>query len=308
MNAEYDISKLTTQISGMNAALLGAGATDGDLQNLLRVETGQLHADIAKSLGPKTKAAADERVLKDVKGVFFPIFPEVNLFGGAQRGSSADFQWLFASKKGPGWLLGADSEDVMPGLDGGSMAEIYSRANHKRGAAWRDMGEHSHVTMDAKGKLRQHYKAARTGQHAIKMNRIVVKKHAFDALVKTIQNKSGELRAAFYAVARHYAPKVVVPGWIASKMETALAKGKASYRDMLTPDNPQAFIESTFKAPGLESNPRLQRKIQGAMDKRAKIVFTKLKQVISGYKYNFETGQAFKPKPPTMMEAMGDSE
>jgi hypothetical protein len=308
MIAEYDISKLTTQISGLNGALIGTGATDGDLQNLLRVETGQLHADIAKSLGPKTKAAADARVLKDVKGVFFPIFPEVNLFGGAQRGSSADFQWLFASKKGPGWLLGADSEDVMPGLDAGSMAEIYARANHKRGAAWRDMGEQSHVTMDAKGKLRQHYKSARTGQHAIKMNRIVVKKSPFDALVKTIQNKSGELRAAFYAVARHYAPKVVVPSWLKSKLETVLAKGKASHHDTLTPDNPQAFIESTFKAPGLVSNPKIHSVIQGAMDHRAKIVFKKLKNIISGYKYNFETGQTFKAKPLTMAEALGDSE
>lgn len=302
ITAEYDLSKLVKQISGLNGALLGAGATDGDLQNLLRVEAGQLHADIAKSLGPKTKAKADERVLKDVKGVFFPIFPEVTVFGGDQRGHSADFQWLFASKKGPGYVVGADSEDIMPGLSAESMGEIYYRANHLRGRAWHDLGEQSHVTQNKSGSLRQHYKASRTGQHAMKINRIIVQKSNFDALVKIIQKKSGELRASFYAVARHYAPKVVVPGWIEPKMETVLAKGKAAYRDTLTPDNPQAFIESTFKAPGLSSNPRIQRVIQGAMDHRAKIVFAKLKKVISGYKYSFETGATFKPK--TMEQAM----
>ena len=62
------------------------------------------------------------------------------------------------------------------------------------------------------------------------------------------------------------------------------------------PGDPFAFIESTTRAPGVQSNPALVAKIQAAMENRSEKVFAKLKKVVAGFKYDWETGKVFRQR------------
>jgi hypothetical protein len=86
-----------------------------------------------------------------------------------------------------------------------------------------------------------------------------------------------------------------VPGWILPKVEQVISNGKSSISEG-GKGTPDAFIEFAVRAPGVTSNANITAKIQGAITATSAVVAAKLKKIMAGYKYNWETGQAFKAK------------
>jgi hypothetical protein len=102
----------------------------------------------------------------------------------------------------------------------------------------------------------------------------------------------GELAAAFYNVAVKYVPRKSVTSFIASRMPSAESKGK-SHSEEYGMATTEPAIEFTVTGAGLESNPRMDAKIQRAINGSAKSMEMKLVKLGKGAKYVFETGQVY---------------
>jgi len=199
----------------------------------------------------------------------------------------ADFTWLTAGHgKNGKFLLGINDEDMQMSADAaGALAMLrVGQTSSDRGDAYQLLGQ--------RGTSKKSGGSGRV--NILRLNRVKVSKSAFAGVKKTLMDLQGELRASFYRVAKHYAPSIRVPAWLENKFGAVAAKGKSEFRDSLTPGDPFAFIESTIRAPGVNSNPVLAAKIQNAIDNEAEKVFSILKKIISGYKYKFATGQVFR--------------
>lgn len=272
---QYDFSRLTEKLSGLNGALMGSGADGGDLQRMLDVETGQLAGRIGDAVGPATQAKALKKVDSDLKK-YLTVLPDYsNLDEDQQYSSTADFTWLYAA---PATLVGINDEDNQISASGADALEMF-RGSQKaglRGAAY--------VSLGARGK-----------QHVKRLNRTRVSTAAYNYVRATIKNKTGELRAAFYRVAIQFAPNKRVPQWIAGKVPQVIESGKSTLADVAR-GTPDAYIEFGVRAPGVTSNGAITAKITGAIRQTSYIVESKLKKLLAGYKYNWETGQIFKPK------------
>jgi hypothetical protein len=278
-NVEYDMSNLQEKISGMMGALLGRGAGGGDGHNLLRTETGQLAGRIGDAVGPKTQAAAAKRIDRDI-GSFLVATPKYsNLDEEQQESSRGDFTWLAA---GPNFLLGINDEDNRPDA-GGFEALAMFRAGQKSG----DRGARSEYLGQRGGMF--------SGQRVSRVNRTRVSASALLFVRQFVMQRSGELRAAFYRVAKLYVPSKRVPGWVESKIDQVIAAGKSSVAEggMATPE---AFIEFAVRAAGVDSNPKIVTAIQSGMRQSAYIAAGKLKKILQGYKYEWATGRVFRQK------------
>lgn len=295
ISCENEVKELTRLISSLNGCLLGNGATPGDCQKLLRNEAGHLAWEISKQLGPNTKQEGDSNVMKDARRVFFPIKPGVAASFDGKQGSRPDFLWLFATKQGPGQLVGAATEDIL-GDSAGDLRGVFYGANRKRGAAWQDLGELSHQSPDSKGRMRPHYRSWRGRQHAVKINRIVVTTNAFNRLVKSVKAHVGELRASFARAAMDCLSKKPIPSWVRKQIDATKANGKSIFNDAGLKHQTAPFIEFGSRAKGVTSNPFIAEKIKGAVETRRHVVFAKVKKMLDGYKYNLATGQVFKPQ------------
>jgi hypothetical protein len=130
----------------------------------------------------------------------------------------------------------------------------------------------------------------------MRLNRVKVSKAAFNAVRKKISDTFGHAKASFARTASILIPKKHIPGWVREKFDAVAANGKTIFNDALLhhPTNPS--IEFGSRARGVTSNPMLAAKIQGAVKQSSVIVFEKLKKIISGYKYDWETGRVFRPK------------
>jgi hypothetical protein len=82
---------------------------------------------------------------------------------------------------------------------------------------------------------------------------------------------------------------------VAERFAAVLAKGKSrsSESGMGTP---LATIEFIARAPGVASRAGIRTKIQGAMDGTRRILASKLKKIVAGYRYDWETGRVFRDK------------
>jgi hypothetical protein len=260
---------------------------------MLRTETGQIHAAIGDAIGPKTKDKAIKRMEWDVKR-HLTVAPKYTsgLFNDGKTQESegyADFTWLTAGRGANGkFLLGINNEDLQTGASGSDALKMLrvGQRSSDRGDAYQKLGQRG-----------QSKKTGGTGRiNILRLNRVKVSKTAYNFVRQSLFNTAGELRAAFYRVAKHYAPRIRVPGWIESKFDQVAAKGKSGFTDTLTPGNPTAFIESIIRAPGVVSNPSLAAKINNAITNRSEVLFTKFKKIMIGHKYNFETGQVYRPQ------------
>jgi hypothetical protein len=270
MNAEYDISVLSRRVSMLTGMLIGSGAAPGQIEQVLKIETGQLAGRMGDAAGPKTAAAADKKITKEMKAhlAFLPMGMNLN----QESESYSEFHWLYTS---PYTLVGVNNEDNQLAASGED-ALAYFRAGQKlapRGKAYETVGH-------------------RGVQTVVRMNRVLVSKSAFNQARKIVAEKSGQLRAACYAVAKKYVPSKRVPAWIAKKIPTVEANGKSKLQEggMGTP---AAFIEMTIKSPGVVSNDRLAAKFQGAIKASQKSIEAKLKKLAKGAKYVFETGAVY---------------
>lgn len=280
--------------SSLFGVLLGTGqGGEGDAQRFIRTEAGQYADALQKGLGPRTEKQGNEKVFKAMRSVFFPILPEVKMLPVKARGHQSDLTWLFAGKK---YLVGAAPEDVLPNASSEDMREIFKRANRSRGAAWRNLGEVDSMRADAKGKLRPHYKRFNGAQHAIKMNRIVVSMSAFKGLLLETARSVGQLKASLAYTANKLVGKNY-PSWISRHFDTK-ANGRAIFDDSALnhPTNPTMVFGTSAK--GVQSNPYIVDALARATEKRKHLIESKIRKVLKGYTYNWNTGQVFKAQVP----------
>jgi hypothetical protein len=275
MIAQYDISKLTELVSGLNGALIGQGASAGDGTRLIQTETGQLAGRIGDSVGPKTLASATKIIDREIKGQL-TILPRFSIFDSREQSESSKysgFSWLTA---GPGFLTGINDEDNQKQAGGVQAYEMFRAGQHSapRGKSYVKLG-------------------SRGSQAIQRLNRVRVSASSFNYVRNRIRSTTGEMRAAFYSVAKHYVPSKRVAGWIMERMPAAVAKGKTEHRDSGNVASPQAFTEFVVRSPGLNSNDRLQHKIQGAIEYSRISLANKLKKIVRGYKYNWQTGAVY---------------
>ena len=291
-----DATRLTQQVSTLKAWLLGTGATDGQCKDMLKTEAGLLAWEISEQLGPRTLPEGKANVEKDVSKVFFPIDENVPYFTGSKMGKQEDLQWLFAyggkpAGKEASFLVGAAPEDIITDR-ATDLRDIFYRANRDRGPAWQDLGERIPTEV---GKTRR-YKSWRGRQHAIKINRVVVSRAAYDRLVRIVQAKLGELRASFARTAEAFNARKRIPVWVTDKIGETTWNGKSIFNDAGLNHPTEPFIEFGSRAKGVESNPIIAEKIHAAFVRRSYIIADKVKKLARGAKFVFETGQVYFPK------------
>ena len=286
--AEYDFSNLTEKLSGLSGALLGRGASAGDLDTVTRVRFGKLHAAIGDSIGPKTKEGAQKRIEWDIKRHLTTKPDYANAAWTAEKSDSSysELTWITAGNgKNGKFVLGINDEDLQMSASGEEALKLL-----RTGQKSADRGD-AYIRLGQRGQSKKSGGGGRI--NVMRLNRVKVSKSAFAYVRRTLFNKTGELRASFYRVAKYYAPKIRVPAWLENKFAQVAAKGKSEYSDTLG-SGPFAHIQSITRAPGVNSNPALVKKIQGAIDNESQMIFSIYKKIISGYKYKFETGQTFR--------------
>jgi hypothetical protein len=239
----------------------------------LRTEAGLLAADISDAMGPRSKEAADQKADRDVKK-FLTDRPEYsNLEESQQYSSSSDFTWLAA---GPQFLLGINDEDNQLGASAEDAIGFY-RAGQKYGSRGR-----ARELIGSRGK-----------QKIYRINRTRVSGSALRSVVSQVKDRFGILRASFAATSRELLPNKRFPKWV-EKWIASRADGRSIFRDEGLNHPTEPYLEFGSTAAGVESNPYLVEKISGAVEKRKFTLAAKLKKVISGYCYDWNTGRVFK--------------
>ena len=287
----YDMRELTGLISSLWFAIAGSGAEHGDMQSILKTEAGQLAWEISEQIGPKTLAEGNRKLEKDMRRTFFPLSAgwdpaqaSENATNPADRqGKTAGILWLFGykSKKSGGYfLVGAHTRDIVG--NGTNLKPILYGDNSRRGAAWGRVGGRGH-------------------QGVIILNRKIVTPGAYASLAASIRKQFGQMRASFARTAMELVPKKRIPAWVAAQIQASVANGKSLFNITGLNHPTEPFIEFGSRARGVESNPKIAEKIHNSTKARMKIVADKLKNVIDGYKYQWDTGQCY--RQPKITEA-----
>ena len=284
-------TETTVDLSGLNFSLKSLVAVLGvDAKDIIRVEAGQLAADIANGLGPKTVSKGAKSVKASVKKRFFPLKDGITPFHGAQAGKKS-IEWLFATKrKAFKSVVGADRGDVRLSQ---SAAELMRSTKRFKGKAWQELGELTKQTVIKRGKKRG---LTRGTWYANKINRLIVTKAVFGEIMAISKEKIGQAKASFaYTANRLLNGQKRFPDWI-SRHFASRAGGKAIVFDngLLNRANPTITFGSTAK--GVVSNESMKSVISGAVVYRAKMLAKKVRNVLNGYAYDKRTGQTFKPK------------
>ena len=278
ITATYDISTLASRVSDMAGMLYGSGASEGEIDKMLKVETGQLAGKIANSVGPKNYPSAMKKITWEMKKhlAFLPMGSNLK---SQESESYAEFTWLYASPKA---VVGVNNEDDMRSASGEEAFSAYRSSQNltREGYRYVELGWRS----DPRRKSNP--------QHIMRINRMVVSKSAFNYVRNQIGSTVGELRAAFFAVAKKYIPQTYMPPWVSSKIEAVKAKGKSKVAEYGM-GTPQAAIEFQIAARGIVSNEVLVSKINGAIKWSQESVRAKCQKILRGAKYLFETGQVY---------------
>lgn len=284
ITCDPDYSVLTEKVSNLQGALLGRGASDGELQKFLRVETGQLAWEIAQSLGPLSKEAAGDKLDKDLRKVF-TVKPQYSIFEDTDRqgySSTADFTWLTAGKN---FLIGINDEDDLRGASQDEALELYKSA---RGLAARGL---AYVPLGTRGK-----------QKVMRVNRVLVTAARLSSIKKSVADRFGQMKASFARTTAEYAPAKRIPAWVARSIATVIFTGKSILNDQSAAGVASGYIEFGSRAPGVVSNDRVQVKIQGAIVRRTEVIKAKFEKVLNGYAYDWNTGQVFRSRENDYIE------
>jgi len=277
LTCQYDTSELTRRVSMLSGMLLGNGATEGEMQKLLKRETGQLHARMGDAAGPTTQKKGMDKLDKEIKSHLTVLSTETPQFEASKKYD--DFFWLYAS---PGALVGIAGHDYQMDASGeASLAMLRaSQREVPRGPAWKTIGQ-------------------RGVQKIVQLDRVKISTSAMAYVRNALKDRVGQLRASFYVVAKEYAPLKRIPAWIAHSFGTVEGEGKSQHHEdgMGTP---VASIESRVTSPGVISNGGLTRKFQGAITKSRFVLQSKLEKIGRGAKYLFESGQVYFPQPETL--------
>ena len=275
---EYDFSRMNDFVSGLNGALMGSS---GDGNKLLKTEAGQLAWEISESIGPSNLAKATKRISWEMKRHLSTV-PAYSTFEDAERqgySSHSDFTWLTG---GPRWLLGINDEDNQVKASGDEALKLLrvSQKSQDRGNAYVSLG-----TRRGKGT-----------QKLLRLNRIRISKSAFLNVRKNILSRVGQARASFARTASILIPKKRIPPWVQAQFAAVESNGKTIFDDSKLNHPTEPSIAFGSRAKGVTSNPAMVNIIKNAINHRSYILFDKMKKILSGYKYDWETGRVFKPK------------
>lgn len=275
--AQYDTSRLSSNVSKMVGMLLGTGASYGEVQRALMSETGQLAARLGDAAGPVTQELGMRRIDSDIskRMSFLPIYQ--NLDEDQQESHTEDWQWLYA---GTNFIAGIKTSDDASDLDAGAAYAVFRQEQKKpaRGKTWISLGSHNK-------------------QKVMQLNRVRVSTQAFSKIRSTLRNKQGQLRAAFYRIAIIYVPSKAakVPAWISKHFGVVEANGKSRLNESGLNGGPEAFIEFTITSPGVVTNPVLVEKFRRVIEATGPILQAKMRKISRGAKYVFETGGVYFP-------------
>lgn len=269
--ATIDLSGLNGLIYDFQDALIGAGE-DGDLPKTVKDQGRLLAWEASTQLGPKKESRGEAKVLADVKQTFAPGPVEVFEFSKRQgAGGDSGLTWLYS---GPDFLVGVPQENLQPAMSATTMRSKQRELNEQvKGKAWTQIGK--------RGK-----------QVVMKWNRIVVKRSAFESLLKMKNKRVGRMRATF-AYAAHRLGMDRIPRWISRHFETVAADGAAIYNDAKLNDRTAPSIEFGSSVPGIEN---FTEQINNAVDRRFHLLTAKIQNIISGYAGDCSAGRRIKRK------------
>lgn len=274
VEAQYDTTKLQHKSLDLVDALIGSGANEGQIQMAIKTETGQMMGRIGDAVGPTTEAKGMKPIDRDLKSQL-TILPKYSVFTeDAQKQSSkyADFTWLTA---GPNYLTGINNEDNLTNIGGEEAYRIFRAGQNStpRGKSMERLGQ-------------------RGRQIIQRVNRVRVNQATYRDVRRRLAEKAGQLRAACYAVAVQYVPAKRVPAWLRRKFTAVQERGKSHVTESFARDH--GSIQVTIRGPGVESNEKLRVKFQRGINKSVYLLDAKVKKILRGFKYNWETGQVFR--------------
>lgn len=273
MNATIDISGLNRRLSELQSVLTAAGSP-GSMSQVVRNEGGQLAWDISQAIGPRTKAQGAKGIDRQIKLTTYTLHRS-NLSTLQQFSGHEAFTWLYAA---PGFLVGiGDNYDQRDASDAEVLA-TYKKERGKRFARWHELGK--------RGK-----------QRVMTAYKHVITKKQKASLRRALMNKIGQARASFARTAATLAPAKRIPEWIRAQIGAVTKTGKSLLQVGGLSDATHPHFEFGSRAPGVESNPKMREKIQGAVKKRERITAEKVRKVLNGYVYQWNTGQVFRPPP-----------
>lgn len=279
-NAEYDLKGLSQLISKLDGALFSQGG-DGDIHRVLKTEAGQLAWDISMALGPRSKSAGDKKVERDVKQFLTPKPIYSNLDQEQQYSSYGDFTWLAA---GPSFLTGINDEDNQLGASTDD-ALLYFRAGQYSGSRGP-----TYVTLGQRGKKKIQ-----------RLNRVRVSQSTMRSVVNVVKGSFGLLRASFAFTAVELIPGKRVPDWVSRHFSTK-ARGRAIFSNAGLNHPTEPYIEFGSSAKGVESNPRIAQIVSGQIERRKRLMAEKIRKVVAGYAYDWNTGRVFKRREAKVEE------
>lgn len=273
LKTEMDFDGLNQLISGLMGALIGSGqGAEGDASRLIKNEAAQLAWEIGNSVGPKTEEDGKKSVEDLVRRFLFPG-PDQAL-PMEKQGADGSIRWLSA---GPRFLTVVKTEDIQTASSVDSLIDQMRKQEKEggRGIAW--------VELKSRGK-----------QHIMWIRRVVTTKEKYESVQKKLRLSMGKLRASFCYAAVKLGIKKRIPRFVERHIESQ-ASGNAIFSDRLDGESP--YIEFGSRSKGVQSNPILVDKISRAIENRKYITIKKIQNVASGYTYNWNTGQVFKPTP-----------
>jgi len=285
MTADIDLAGLNGFLQGLATVLHGTGqAGEGDLQRLMKTEAGQMAWDYSEALGPKTKADATDSIEKSINEQMSDKPRYSNLDQDQQYSSTNEFTWLAA---GPNFLVGINNEDNRTDLSPGAAYDLFRQAQKAgaRGNAWLEVGQRGH-------------------QHVLRLNRIRITAAAKKSILRFIRdNLVGELRASFASTAEKLLPGKRIPDWVRDKIFQVDQKGKSIFNLSALNNATNPYIEFGSHAKGVQSNPIIVEKLAAATESRKYKIAEKIKKILAGHAYDWNTGRVFRPQARDLEEA-----
>jgi len=275
-NVTFEMEGLQRFSSELLGTLIGSGR-GGDVRKFIEVESGLLAQDIAQSLGPKSEKSGAVPIEQDMNK-YLTVKPAFeNLEAEDRSEGTGDMDWLAA---GPTVLSGIykDDDQIKEGATGVAAIFRYEQKNlpDGRGPSYLAIG------------------GGRGIQHVQRVNRIRVKKAAFRAALKILSLNLGLLKASFaYTASRLLSHRKTLPQFVMRHIASS-AQGRAILNDSGMANNASPVMEFGSTSIGVESNPKIAARISEAVKNRRQVMSAKLKKIIKGYIYDWNTGRVFR--------------
>jgi hypothetical protein len=271
MLSSIELTMFNARIAELQEALVGAGE-DGDLSTSIKGEGRLLAWEISTELGPRKKENGEHKVYLDAKKTFFPeptkTFPENKRNG---KGGDSGLSWLYA---GPDFIVGVPQENFQMGISESAMRDQHkSLAEKVSGKAWSKIGK--------RGK-----------QSVMKLNRIIVKREAFNRFIKSKQTRVGRMRATF-AYAAYMLGQTRIPAWVSRHFDKVSADGRAIYDQSKLNDKVSPSLTFGSGAPGIEN---FEPMIESAVETRLHKLTAKIQDIIHGYSKDWMAGRKITKK------------